>query len=205
MNTLMAGGGRKSLMAMIMGPMSEESSWLCKKLIKGMECFAGNPEFSAVVGLARGFPSGRITGNEFRQLMEKQIEGSLSTEQSIDNFIIMLEMISKIDEAQEMGAPFGGIFEVDQLVREILIAGLDVLCGKRERAVRHSTDALGRLFGVILKYGDGCSLKRYLLLIGNAAYERMEAGDDTAGRLHAAAMDYISMHKRMGKKRGRRR
>jgi hypothetical protein len=56
----------------------------------------------------------------------------------------MLEMISKVVEAQEMSMPFNGIYGTAPLVREILIAGLDVLCGKKERTVDVFNGRFGR-------------------------------------------------------------
>ena len=205
MNTLLDGGGRNSLMSMIMGPMSDEASHISKRLIKGMETFSGNPQFSLPVELAKSFPTGKISGKEYGHYLEKQIETDASTDQTIANFIIILETIRQVGTAQRMEMPFGQMLNTAPLTKQLLSVGLDVFCGKKEQIMRYSTAHLTTFADVIRKYGDGLGLERYMLLIGNAAGERSQAGDEVAAKLHINAMDYISSTMKTAKKRGRRR
>jgi hypothetical protein len=205
LHTLMGGGGRNSFMAMIMGPMSNESAQMCKKLIKGMECFSGNPLFSSPVALARSFPSGKISGKEFGQYLEKQIATSHSTEQAIADLIVVLETIRRASEAQQNDTPFGDMLGGNSLTKELLTAGLHVLCGKKDQVMRHSTADLATLADIICKYGDSCGFERYMQLIANSAAERGVSGDEAARKLYKYATDYIIQVTKPDRKRGRRR
>jgi hypothetical protein len=205
MSTLMGGGNRNSFMAMIMGPMAEESVQMCKRLIKGMECFSGNPLFSAPVELARSFPSGRISGKEFGNYLEKRIGTNPSADQVIADFIVILEAIRRASEAQRMDMPFGDMLNGSSLIKELLVVGLGVLCGKKGQVMQYSTKALTVLVDIMRKYGDSRGLERYMMLISNTAAERSAAGDEDAGKLYRNSMDYISHITKSGKKGGRRR
>jgi len=205
MSTLMGGGGRNSLMAMIMGPMSDESAQICKSLIKGMECFSGNPLFAAPVTLARSFPSGRISGKEFGHYLEKQIDTNPSTERAIADFINILGAIRHVSGKQQWDMPFGDMLGGSTLTKELLTAGLDVLCGKKDQVIRHSTADLAALVDIIGKYGDGRGFERYMQLISNSAAERRVSGDEAAGKLYEYTTDYIIKVTKPDRKRGRRR
>lgn len=186
---------------MFMDEMTEESSRGCKKLIKGLNAFAGNPEFGFPVGLAKGFPS--ITGDEFRQLLEERLEADHPVERVIDDAVVMLMTINAASGGLDF--PFGNHVGVDSLRQEMLTGALQALCGKKERLARFSTDSLARLIAVIRKYGDVRVAERQLLLISNAAVSRMQAGDEVAGDLHNAILDMIARnHKQTGKGRRRR-
>jgi len=205
MNTLMGGGGRDSFMAMIMGPMSDESAQTCKKMIKGVECFSGNPLFSAPVALARSFPSGRITGKGFGQYLEKQIATNPSTERAIADFISILGAIRHVTEAQRTDMLFGDMLGGSSLTKELLTAGLNVLYGKKDQVKRCSTADLATLVDIICKYGDGRGFERYMQLIANSAAERMASGGEAARKLYEYATDYIIQATKPDRKRGRRR
>lgn len=204
-STLMGGGGRNSFMSMILGPMSDELSQIYKKMIKGIECFSGNPLFYASVALARSFPSGRITGKEFGRYLEKQIEINPSVEQVIADFILILETIRQVSGKQRMDIPFGDMLNGDSLIKELLGAALDVLCGSKEQVMRHSTTSLTALVNLMLQYGDSRGLERYMLIISNAAAERGVSGDEAAGKLYENTTDYIVKATKPDKKKGRRR
>ncbi len=205
MNTLMGGGGRDSFMAMIMGPMSDDSAQMSKKMIKGVECFSGNPLFSAPIALARSFPSGRISGKEFGLYLEKQIATNTSTERAIADFISILGAIRHVTEAQRMDMLFGDMLGGSSLTKELLTAGLNVLCGKKDQVKRCSTADLATFGDIICKYGDGLGFERYMQLIANSAAERMASGDEAARKLYEYTTDYIIQATRPDRKRGRRR
>ena len=205
MSTLMGGGGRNSFMAMIMGPMSGESAQMCKNLIKGMECFSGNPLFAAPITLARSFPSGRISGKEFGYYLEKQIDTNPSTEQAIADLIVILETIRQVSGKQRWDMPFGEMLGGNSLIKELLGAGLEVLCGKKQQVMRHSTAGLTSLVDIIRKYGDGRGFERYVQLIGNTAAERGVSGEEAATKLYENTIDYIVRVTKPDRKRGRRR
>ena len=205
MGRLMGGDGRNSFMAMIMGSMSDDSAQMSKKLIKGVECFSGNSLFSAPVALARSFPSGRISGKEFGLYLEKQIDTNPSTELAIADFINILGAIRHVTEAQQMDMPFGDMLSGSSLTIEMLTAGLDILCGKKEQVMRHSTAGLTSLVDIIRKYGDGRRFDRYLQLIANSAAERRASGDEAAVKLYEQTTEYIIKVTKPDKKRGRRR
>ncbi|HBG07344.1 MAG: hypothetical protein A2075_15425 [Geobacteraceae bacterium GWC2_58_44] len=204
MNTMVGGSKRRGIPGLFLDEMTEDGSRSCKKLIKGLAAFAGNPEFAFPVGLAKGFPSGRITGDEFRQLLEERLEADHPVEKVMDDAVVMLMTIESFSGASGLGLPFGNCFGADSLRQELLKGALQALCGKKERLARFSTDSLARLFAIIGKYGDGRDLDRPLLLISNAAVSRMQAGDEAAGDLHNAILEIIARnHKPAGK--GRRR
>lgn len=205
MNRLMGDDGLKSLMARIMGSMSDDSAQICKRLIKGLECFSGNPAFSAPVALARSFPSGRISGKEYGQYLQNQIDATASTDQAISDFILILETIRQVSEKQRMDMPFGDMLNGNSLIKELLSIGLDVLCAKQEVVMRHSTAALTILVDIIRKYGDGRGFERPMQLICNAAAERKNVGDEAAGKLYEYTTDYIIKVSKAYNKKGRRR
>jgi len=205
MNTLV-GGEQNSFMAMLLDPMSDESARMCKKLVKGMDCFAGNSFFSIPVELAKGFSSGIISGKDMGKLIEKLLNSGQATEQTIELFVVTLEMVKATSKTQQMDMPFriaasGG----DSLLKELLFSGLDALCGKKDLAARHTTDNLTTLVDVMRIYSDGRGMERYMMLIGNAAAERMLEGDEAASALHKNTMEYISKNAKPEKKRGRQR
>jgi hypothetical protein len=178
---------------------------MCKKLIKGMECFSGNPLFAAPVALARSFPTGRISGKEFGKYLEMQLDANPSTERAISDFIHILGVIRHLTEAQQLDMPFGDILGGSSLAKGLLTAGLDLLCGKKEQVMRHSTADLATIVDTICRYGDGREFDRYLQLIANSAAERRASGDEAAGKLYEQATDYIIKVAKPDKKRGRRR
>jgi hypothetical protein len=204
MNTMVGGSKRRGLLDMFMGDMSEESSQNCKKLIKGLENFTGNPKFAFSVGLAKGFPTGRITGEGFGQLLEERLEAGLSVERVMADAVIMLEAVGSISYAQKMDLPFGDIFGADSLQRDLLSGALQALCGSKERLTSFTTDSLARLVSMIRKYDDGHGMERHMLLIGNAAAARMDTGDEAAKVLHKSILDTITRNKKTAG-RGRRR
>lgn len=204
MNSLPSGGG-KSLMGMFMNSLGDDSRKEFKKLAKGMDHFVGNPHFSFPLVLVKGFTSGRLSGKEYAQLLEPQIADGLPPEPIIENLIITLGLIGNIGKAQSMEIPFGGMFDVEPLIQDLLLCALEVLCGQRGRVARYSTEALTSLVDIMRVYGKGRGLERYMLLIGNVAAERMQTGDEKARKLYANTTDYIAKTKRPEKKRGARR
>ena len=193
------------LIAMASGSMSEDSAQICKRLIKGMECFSGNPLFAAPITLARSFPSGRISGKEFGYYLEKQIDTNPSTEQAIADLIVILETIRQVSGKQRWDMPFGEMLGGNSLIKELLGAGLEVLCGKKQQVMRHSTAGLTSLVDIIRKYGDGRGFERYVQLIGNTAAERGVSGEEAATKLYENTIDYIVRVTKPDRKRGRRR
>ena len=169
-----------------------------------MENFAENPDFAFSVGLAKGFPTGRITGDGFGQLLEERLEAGLSAESVMADAVIILEAVGSLSNAQKIDLPFGDIFGADSLQRDLLSGAMQTLCGSKERLTSFTTDSLVRLVSLIRKYGDGHGMERHMLLIGNAAAAKMESGDEAAKVLHKTILDTITRNKKPAG-RGRRR
>jgi hypothetical protein len=205
MSTLLGAAGRNSFMAMLMGPMSDEPTQICKRLIKGMECFSGNPLFSLPVALAKCFPSGRISGKELRQYLARQIDTNPDAELTITDFLVILETIKQVCETQQMDMLFGDLLSGDSLIQELLGAGLDVLCNNKEQVMRYSTTSLTIIVDLMRRYGDRHGIERYLLLISNAAAERKSTGDEAARKLYENTLDYMSKIMKPEKKKRRPR
>ena len=204
MNTMVGGSKRLGLLDMFMEDLSDETSQECNKLIKGLDTFTGNPEFAFTVGLAKAFPTGRITGDGFGQLLEERLKAGLSVERVMADAAIMLEAVGGISNAQKMHLPFGDVFGAGSLQRDLLGGALQALCGSKERLTSFTTDSLTRLVSMIRKYGDGRGLERHMLLIGNAAAAKMEAGDEAAKVLHKTILDTITKNKKPAGRGGRR-
>lgn len=206
MNSIAGGAGRgRNFLDMFMGDTSEETSRTAKKLVKGIECFADNQYFNFPVEFARAFPSGKLSGAEYRGLMEKLISAGLLAKQIIENIAVLLQMLRVTYKARNEAFPFGGMSGDHTLQREMLTAGLDVLCGKRNLAERHLTDDLFGILELVRCYGNAGGTERYLLIISNVAAERSQQGDAAAGELHATIMGLLAPKNRPPKKRGRQR
>jgi hypothetical protein len=206
MNTLSSAGRGNSFMAMLMGPEAKELSRVCKKMLKGMNCFADNPSFSFAISLAQAFPDGKITGALFGLMVHRQLEAQVQPKEIIDFFSLILFSINQITKRsiREMGMPFGNLFANDQLLQEVLLCGLDALCDDPARIASFNAANLSAIVDIVKKYCQGSAMGRYLLLIGNTLPKRAQSGDEAIGRLHADIMDYLALHTKPAKK-GKRR
>jgi hypothetical protein len=192
-------GPRNPLDRILGSSLSAELRQVFKKLSQGVDCFAGNPAFSFPLQLAKGFPSGRLSGREYRLLLENQVSGGLAVEQAIEGTFLIVEMMRRIKQAEEAYFSFG----TATLVQEILVVTVEVLCGKKERIALISTKDLACLVKTLFQSCDARGMDRYLMLIANAGAERGQAGDQEAGRLHASVMDVLARNNKT--KGGRRR
>ena len=206
MNTLSGRGKRNGMIAMFMDPLAEETSRACKKLLKGLPGFAGNAAFLPAVELANGFPTGRINGVDLRRVLRKLIDSGGPMRAIQEMWVTLLSTIYQADQTQDMDLPFdfGSMLDTDGLTQEVLVAGLEELCGDPATVALFDAAGLKTLFAVIRQFGRNAGMGRHLLLVGNAAAILMQAGDEEMGKLHADIMNYLAAQKKTAKKRGRR-
>ena len=121
-------------------------------------------------------------------------------------WVTLLSTIYQADQTQDMDLPFdfGSMLDTDGLTQEVLVAGLEELCGDPATVALFDAAGLKTLFAVIRQFGRNAGMGRHLLLVGNAAAILMQAGDEEMGKLHADIMNYLAAQKKTAKKRGRR-
>lgn len=176
-----------------------------KGIIKAMESFEGNPLFSFPLAIARAFPAGILSGTGYKSLLEKMLSSDIPVKMVVENITTLLRTIRFTCEGIDGYLPFGPLPGGAILQREMLEAGLDVLCGKKNMAERHSTEELSDILELVSGSGFPDGVERYLLIISNIAAERSQRGDAAAGRLHGKIMDALAQNNRSPKRRGRKR
>lgn len=206
MNSIVGKAGKNmNIPAMIMKDIFGDISRTTKGIIKVVECFEGNPLFSFPAEIAGAFPSGILSGAGYKRLLEKMLSSDVPAKLVVENITSLLQTIRFTCEGRGSGLPFGPLPGGAILRRELLEAGLDVLCGKKNLAERHSTEDLTSILELARSYEQPDGIERYMLVISNVAAERSQQGDTAAGLLHGTIMDLMALKNRSFKRRGRKR
>lgn len=179
--------------------MSVELTPIFKNLSRGVVCFADNPAFGFPTELAKGFPSGRLSGSEFRQYLETRLTLGMSVQQAMRHALSIIETLRRMTESGAAFFPSGR----STLVEEVAVVTFGVFVDSKERLAQIRTEDLGSLVNVMLRHGTAAGRAHYLMLVANEAARRAQAGDEEAERLHRSIMDNLARD--IKAKRGRKR
>lgn len=206
--TLTSAAKGNPFFGLLMGPELSDLNRACKKMLKGVGCFADDPEFGNVLSLAQAFPDGQITGERYALMLQRQLDSGVSPEQVIQFFSSFLCSTGEAAKHAEMeigmNLPFGDILGTDELLQEVLLCGLDALCDDPVTVAGFDAANLSAIAEIVKKYCLGNNLNHYLLLIGSVARQRMKSGDKGMEQLQVKLTDYLALQKKPVKK-GKRR